>query len=447
MRSAMMARAGGELGLGSTFNVLKIEGPPVPTARSIGEILLLSASVFAIKPNGSAGDGTTTAIVLARQMIKFGLLAITNGVNPVSLKSGLDKTVKKFVKMLKDKSYVVKGKYDIKALASLSVGNNKFVGNLIAEAIDKIGPDGVISIKSSSSSETPVIDDEGMKLCCAVNLPCHCYSPRRTLIPAYECWIFNFLFIGISFANSDLKCAALDGDHQDLCMQIDQLAAGSWGWVFCATGLSFWCYRVYVIVLFTVVCRAALDIYLQVCSLRFLPTSFVAPTTMFGLESRVGRRYSGCLEGGWCLDIDECLVHEVESWSSRWVLCDSGGGGIVLSGRWVGAGDVVGNIGQVSEVLKTQREQLLFPVALLHATAFFLGYWISKLSFGESTSRTISIECGMQVHYASEAVELILAQCSELENSNPAKLRRNASAAANIDNLGSSSTPATACSN
>nr|XP_012461320.1 unnamed protein product [Gossypium raimondii] len=53
-------------------------------------------------------------------------------------------------------------------------------------------------------------------------------------------------------------------------------------------------------------------------------------------------------------------------------------------------------IGLVSEVLKTQGAQLIFPVALLHAAAFAIGYWVSKISFGESTSRTISIECGMQ---------------------------------------------------
>ncbi|KAL2553736.1 Sodium/pyruvate cotransporter BASS2 [Forsythia ovata] len=63
-------------------------------------------------------------------------------------------------------------------------------------------------------------------------------------------------------------------------------------------------------------------------------------------------------------------------------------------------------IGQVSEVLKTQGAQLLFPVALLHAAAFLLGYGISKFSFGESTSRTISIECGMQ----SSALGFLLAQ-------------------------------------
>lgn len=72
----------------------------------------------ATKTNGSAGDGTTTAIVLAREMIKSGLLAIANGANPVSLKKGMEKTVKELVKSLKEKSYAVKGSDDIKGLAS-----------------------------------------------------------------------------------------------------------------------------------------------------------------------------------------------------------------------------------------------------------------------------------------------------------------------------------------
>ncbi|CAN1216543.1 Sodium/pyruvate cotransporter BASS2, chloroplastic [Linum perenne] len=63
-------------------------------------------------------------------------------------------------------------------------------------------------------------------------------------------------------------------------------------------------------------------------------------------------------------------------------------------------------IGQVADVLKTQGAQLILPVAFLHAAAFAIGYWISKLSFGESTSRTISIECGMQ----SSALGFLLAQ-------------------------------------
>ncbi|GFP95569.1 chaperonin 60 subunit alpha 2 chloroplastic [Phtheirospermum japonicum] len=131
------------------------------TIENVGVVFIWEV---AITINSSAGDGTTTAIVLARQTIKSGLLVITNRANPVSLKSGMDKTVKILVKMLKEKSYVVKGTDGIKAVASLSAGNDEFVWNLIAEAIDKIGPDGVILIESSSSSETFVTVDEGMRI-------------------------------------------------------------------------------------------------------------------------------------------------------------------------------------------------------------------------------------------------------------------------------------------
>ncbi|KAK4440345.1 Chaperonin 60 subunit alpha 2, chloroplastic [Sesamum alatum] len=154
----------------SESETLKVINDGVTIARAIelpdtienaGAVLIQEV---ATKTNGSAGDGTTTAIVLAREMIKSGLLAITNGANPVSLKKGMDKTVKELVRSLKEKSYAVKGSDDIKAVASLSAGNDEYIGNLIAEAIEKIGPDGVISIESSSSSETYVIVEEGMKI-------------------------------------------------------------------------------------------------------------------------------------------------------------------------------------------------------------------------------------------------------------------------------------------
>lgn len=68
----------------------------------------------ASKMNDLAGDGTTTAVILARAMIKFGLLAVSFGANPVSLRRGMDKTVKELVKVLKKKSLPVKGGEDIK---------------------------------------------------------------------------------------------------------------------------------------------------------------------------------------------------------------------------------------------------------------------------------------------------------------------------------------------
>ncbi|KAG8061927.1 hypothetical protein GUJ93_ZPchr0003g18507 [Zizania palustris] len=99
----------------------------------------------ASKTNDSAGDGTTTASVLAREIIKLGLLSVTSGANPVSIKKGIDKTVQSLVEELEKKSRPVKGSGDIKA------GNDDFIGAMIAEAIDKVGPDGVLSIESSSS--------------------------------------------------------------------------------------------------------------------------------------------------------------------------------------------------------------------------------------------------------------------------------------------------------
>lgn len=131
------------------------------TIENAGVVLIQEV---ATKTNDSAGDGTTSAIILAREMIRSGSLAVTFGANPLSLKKGIDKTVKELIKLLKTNSFPVQGRDDIKAIASISAGNDDFVGDLIAEAVERIGPDGVISIESSSSSETFLIVEEGMKI-------------------------------------------------------------------------------------------------------------------------------------------------------------------------------------------------------------------------------------------------------------------------------------------
>ncbi|XP_011000174.1 PREDICTED: chaperonin 60 subunit alpha 2, chloroplastic-like [Populus euphratica] len=153
----------------SDSKTLKVVNDGVTIARAIelpdsmeniGAILIQEV---AIKMNDMAGDGTTTAIILAREMIKTGMLAVSFGANPVFVKKGMDMAVKELVKVLKKNSVPVKGKDDIKAVASISAGNDEFVGNLIAETIEKIGSDGVISLESSSTSDTSVIIEEGMK--------------------------------------------------------------------------------------------------------------------------------------------------------------------------------------------------------------------------------------------------------------------------------------------
>ncbi|XP_042511897.1 ruBisCO large subunit-binding protein subunit alpha [Macadamia integrifolia] len=118
----------------------------------------------ASKTNDSAGDGTTTASVLAREIIKLGLLNVTSGANPVSIKKGIDKTVQGLVEELEKKARAVKGSDDIKAVASISAGNDEVIGTMIADAIDKVGSDGVLSIESSSSFETTVDVEEGMEI-------------------------------------------------------------------------------------------------------------------------------------------------------------------------------------------------------------------------------------------------------------------------------------------
>ncbi|KAJ6869576.1 hypothetical protein NC651_034342 [Populus alba x Populus x berolinensis] len=153
----------------SDSKTLKVVNDGVTIARAIelpdsmeniGAILIQEV---ASKMNDMAGDGTTTAIILAPEMIRTGMLAASFGANPVFVKKGMDMAVKELVKVLKKNSFPVKGKDDIKAVASISAGNDEFVGNLIAETIEKIGSDGVISLESSSTSDTFVIIEEGMK--------------------------------------------------------------------------------------------------------------------------------------------------------------------------------------------------------------------------------------------------------------------------------------------
>ncbi|XP_019188982.1 PREDICTED: ruBisCO large subunit-binding protein subunit alpha [Ipomoea nil] len=136
----------------------------------------------ASKTNDSAGDGTTTASVLAREMIKLGLLSVTSGANPVSIKRGIDKTIQGLVDELENKARPVKGRDDIKAIASISAGNDEAIGTMIADAIDKVGPDGVLSIESSSSFETTVHVEEGMEIDRGYISPQFVTNPEKLIV-------------------------------------------------------------------------------------------------------------------------------------------------------------------------------------------------------------------------------------------------------------------------
>ena len=114
------------------------------------------------KTNDVAGDGTTTATVLAQSMIKEGVKNVAAGADPMTMKRGIDKAVKVAVDELKEISSDVNGKEDIARVASISA-NNQEVGDLIAEAMEKVSKDGVITIEESKTSNTELNVVEGMQ--------------------------------------------------------------------------------------------------------------------------------------------------------------------------------------------------------------------------------------------------------------------------------------------
>ena len=115
----------------------------------------------ASKTNDIAGDGTTTATVLAQAIVNAGMKNVTSGANPVGIRRGIDKATKAAVEALKSMSHEVKTKSDIAQIASISAANPE-VGKLIADAMEKVGHDGVITIEDSRGVDTSVDVVEGM---------------------------------------------------------------------------------------------------------------------------------------------------------------------------------------------------------------------------------------------------------------------------------------------
>src|SRR5690606_18649165 len=117
----------------------------------------------ATKTSDLAGDGTTTATVLAQAIFREGLKNVTAGANPMALKRGIDKTVEKVVEELKGISTPTKGKKEIAQVGTISANNDAEIGNLIADAMDKVGKDGVITVEEAKGLETTLETVEGMQ--------------------------------------------------------------------------------------------------------------------------------------------------------------------------------------------------------------------------------------------------------------------------------------------
>ena len=118
----------------------------------------------ASKTNDDAGDGTTTATVLAQSLISVGIKNVTAGANPMDLKRGIDAAVEKVVESLKAQSQVVGSDFDkIEQVATISANNDRKIGKLIAEAMAKVNNEGVITVEEAKGTETHVDVVEGMQ--------------------------------------------------------------------------------------------------------------------------------------------------------------------------------------------------------------------------------------------------------------------------------------------
>ncbi len=139
----------------------------------------------AAKTNDLAGDGTTTATILAQAMVKEGMKLITAGINPVMVRRGIEKTVAKLVAEIANLSKPVEDRKMIKEVASISAGNDPDVGEMIAAATDKVGREGVITVEESKSLVTELDVVEGMQFDRGYISPYLITDPER-MVAEYE---------------------------------------------------------------------------------------------------------------------------------------------------------------------------------------------------------------------------------------------------------------------
>ena len=136
----------------------------------------------ASKTNDIAGDGTTTATVLAQAIVREGLKNVAAGANPMDLKRGIDKAVTAVVENLKAQSQAVGDSTDkVKQVASVSANNDETIGALIAEAFGKVGKEGVITVEEAKGIDTTVDVVEGMQFDRGYQSPYFVTNPEKML--------------------------------------------------------------------------------------------------------------------------------------------------------------------------------------------------------------------------------------------------------------------------
>lgn len=146
----------------------------------------------ASKTSDVAGDGTTTATVLAEAIFTEGLKNVVAGANPMALKQGIEKAVDATIEELKKMSVKVKGKEEIAQVGSIAANGDKEIGNMIAEAMEKVGKDGVITIEEGKSLKTEVEWVEGMQFDKGYISPYFVTEPQSMKAVMEDCFILIY---------------------------------------------------------------------------------------------------------------------------------------------------------------------------------------------------------------------------------------------------------------
>ena len=156
--------------IGKQFGIPHVTKDGVTVAKEIeleDEIANIGAQMVkevASKTADIAGDGTTTATVLAQAIVEGGMKSVAAGANPIDLKRGIDKTVSKVVEYLKDISTTIgSDAKKIQQIATISANNDESIGSLIAAAMKVVGKDGVITVEDAKGTETEMKTVEGMQ--------------------------------------------------------------------------------------------------------------------------------------------------------------------------------------------------------------------------------------------------------------------------------------------
>jgi len=146
----------------------------------------------ASKTSDVAGDGTTTATVLAEAVFNEGLKAVVSGCNPVQMKAGIEKAVEEITAKLKDMSIPVKGKKEMAQVAAIAANNDMEIGELLAEAMDKVGKDGVITVDEGKSLKTEIEFVEGMQFDRGYLSPYFVTNPTQMQCVLDDCYILVY---------------------------------------------------------------------------------------------------------------------------------------------------------------------------------------------------------------------------------------------------------------